>query len=89
MNTLLEKTNVSGRFTLPELERLIGTLMWSRGVPETVTERERMEMRRLIELAREYIDGIEGAYAVDIVENQILNVCVHEEMTGAEFPAAL
>lgn len=74
MSTAVETCSITGRFTIPELEHLAGTMMWNKGVPETTSERRMLELNRLVEMARAYVDGVKGAYAVDILENQILNV---------------
>jgi hypothetical protein len=74
MDVTFTPTTITGRFTVPELEHLAGTIMWPRGVPETVEPREAEELDRLVEMARAYIETTPRAVAVDILENQILNV---------------
>ncbi len=74
MHETLQPTLITGRFTVEELEHLAGTIIWPRSVPETVDMRDRAELARLVELARDYIEKTHNAFAVDLVDSQIVNV---------------
>lgn len=65
---------VSGRFTLDDLRRLLGTAIMPVGVAETQHPEEERAAAALLCQAAEYLEMNPGATEVDIADGQIVNV---------------